>query len=120
MLIMIKVLVGVYALSVNVYSFFLLKFQRDSFEEGECENAVHDGKLFIVALLGGAIGIYAGIFALRYRLHSMFLMVLMPVIIVLNVYLFFLGFTGDFGLYRDYTVVQSSISALFRTLSAYS
>ena len=77
----------------------LLKFQKDGYEEGECENAVHDGKLFIVAILGGGLGIYASMFALKYRLKSMFLMVLMPVIIVLNCYLFFLAITGDFGFY---------------------
>ena len=105
MLVFIKVLLAVYAIAINVYSFVILKSQKDSFEEGECENAVRDGKLFISALLGGATGIYIGMFALKYRLKSMFLMVLMPVLIVVNVYVFFLGFTSDYGVYRTYQML---------------
>ncbi len=102
MLILIKVLVSVYFVAMNVYSFMLLKAQRDSYDEGECETAVHDGRLFITAVLGGAIGIYVAMFALKYRLRSMFLMVLMPVIIVVNLYLLYLGLTFDFVSYNDY------------------
>ncbi len=98
----------VYVLSINVYSFLLLKFQKDANDEGECENAVHDGKLFVTAILGGAVGIYAAMFAFKYRLKSMFLMVLMPVIIVLNVYLIVLAFTGDYGLYPEYRIGYSA------------
>ncbi|MBQ7164978.1 MAG: hypothetical protein IJU84_03885 [Clostridia bacterium] len=99
MLIFLRILLGVYTLAMNAYSFLLLKFQKDSYDEGECENAVHDGKLFIAALLGGALGIYVAMFALKYRRRSMFLMVLMPVIIVVNAYLLYRAFTGTYGLY---------------------
>ena len=101
MLVFLKILVGVYAAAMNVYSFTLLKSQRDANEEGDCENGVHDGKLFFSALLGGALGIFVGTFVLRYRRRSMFLMVLMPVLIVANAYLFFIAFTGDLLIYRD-------------------
>jgi len=101
MLILIRILLTVYILAINVYSFLLLKFQRDSYEDGECENSVRDGKLFTTAVLGGALGIYVAMFAFRFRLKSMFLMVLMPVLIVLNGYLVVMGFIGDFGLYRN-------------------
>lgn len=109
---MIKVLIGVYFIAMNVYSFLLLKSQRDSYDEGECENAVHDGKLFIAAILGGATGIFAGIFALKYRMRSMFLMVLMPVIIVINWYLVFVGLTSSYGLYaaRGYEIFLNGIN----------
>ena len=96
MLILIRVLLIVYFVAMNVYTFFLIKYQRDSFDEGECQNAVHDGKIFISALLGGATGIYVGSFVFKYRLRSMFIMVLMPVLIVLNAYALYLGLVADF------------------------
>ncbi|MBP5308455.1 MAG: hypothetical protein J6Z34_04915 [Clostridia bacterium] len=99
MLVFLRVLISVYTVAVNAYSFLLVKFQKDAYEEGECENSVHDGKIFIAALLGGALGAFVAIFALKYRRRSMFLMVLMPVITVLNAYLVYLAFTGTFGLY---------------------
>ena len=95
MLIITKILLAVYYLAMNVYSFFLVKFQRDGFDEGECENAVHDGKIFISAILGGALGVYIAVFVFSYRKRSMFFMVLMPVLIVLNVYALYLGLTAD-------------------------
>ena len=95
MLILMRVLLIVYILAVNAYGFILVKFQKDGYDSGECENAVHDGKLFITALLGGALGIFVAIFVFKYRMKSMFFMVLMPVIAVLNGYLVFLAFTAD-------------------------
>ena len=37
MLILIRVLLGVYLAAMNLYAFFQIKLQRDSFECGECE-----------------------------------------------------------------------------------
>ena len=51
-----------------------------------------DGKLLITALLGGGAGVYAAMFLMKFRTDSMLLMILVPVIIVLNFYLFFLLF----------------------------
>lgn len=85
-----------YAIAINVYSFLLLKFQKDGYDEGECENTVRDGKIFLTSLLGGGIGIYTSMFAFKYRLKSMFFMVFTPVIIVFNCYLFFLAITSNF------------------------
>ena len=101
MLILVRVLIGVYTVAVNVYSFLLVKQQRDSVEEGECIEAVQDGKLFITALLGGAAGIYTAILTLRYRTKSMLLMVFMPIIAVLNGYALFLLLSSDFLLSRS-------------------
>lgn len=97
MLIFIKVVVIVYFLAVNVYGFLLIMFQKKS--EEECtERTVSDGKLFVAGALGGATGVYVAMFVFKYRLSSLFLMVMMPVLITINVYIIVFGFMNDFWL----------------------
>lgn len=90
-MILLYILLSVYILAVNFYSFRLVKTQRDDFEAGG-ELGCGDGKLILAALLGGAGAIYLTMFALRFRLGNLMLMISMPVLAVLNVYLFYLGF----------------------------
>lgn len=100
MLILIRILVAVYFLAINVYSFLLLRAQKNAECEGEC-NKVRDGSVYISALLGGATGIYVAMFVYKYRLRSLLLMVFMPVLIVLNVYLIIVGFVNNFWIITD-------------------
>lgn len=100
MVIFIYVLVSVYVIAINVYSFLLLRSQKNSEEDGECSK-VRDGNLFITAILGGALGIYLGIFILRFRMKSLFLMVFMPVIAVLNAFIIIYGFLNGFWLFNN-------------------
>ena len=86
------VLFAVYIAAINFYSFRLLKTQRDSWEDGNPLKG--DGKLILAALMGGAIAAYVTMFVLRFRLSNLLLMILMPLISVLNVYCFYLGFRG--------------------------
>lgn len=58
---------------------------------------VGDIKLFLPALLGGASGIYAFMFILKYKLKSMLFMLVMPVLTALDVYLVYLLFSWNFG-----------------------
>ncbi len=97
MLVFIKITVLVYFLAINVYGFILICVQKKSVEEA-CEKSVSDGKLFITGALGGATGIYVAMFVFKYRLTSLFLMVSMPVLIVLNFYVLIFGFYNDFWL----------------------
>lgn len=98
MLILIQILVFVYYLSINVYSFMLLRSQQKAEEEGDC-NKIRDGNLFVSALLGGALGIYVGTFVLKFRTKSLFIMVFMPVIIVLNLFFIISGYINDFWVF---------------------
>ncbi len=82
----------VYILAVNFYAFRFLKSQKESYEAGG--EIKGDGKLLLAAVLGGAIAVYASMFAMHYRLGNLFFMIFMPLIAVLNVYCFFLGFRG--------------------------
>ena len=54
MLVLIQILVAVYYLAINVYSFLLLRSQKISEENGDCSK-VRDGSVFIAAILGGAL-----------------------------------------------------------------
>ena len=97
MLVFIKIIVIVYFLSVNVYGFNLIAMQRKEHEECS-DKSVSDGKLFVAGALGGATGIYVGMFVFKYRLTSLFLMIAMPVLITINVYVLIFGFYNNFWL----------------------
>lgn len=99
MLILIQILIIVYYISINVYSFLLLRSQKKAEEEGDC-NKIRDGNLFITALLGGALGIYIGMFVLKFRTRSLFLMVFMPVILVCNLFFIIIGYANDFWVFN--------------------
>ena len=91
-MIFLYVLFAVYIFSINFYAWRLLKTQRDCTDEGEPPQG--DGKLILAAMMGGAIAVYVSMFVMRYRLSNLLLMVLMPMLAVLNVYCFYLGFRG--------------------------
>ena len=100
MLVLIQILVAVYFLAINVYSFLLHRAQKIAEWDGDC-NKVRDGSIIIAALLGGATGVYVAMFVFKYRLRSLLLMVFMPVLIVLNVYLIIVGFAHNFWIITD-------------------
>ena len=91
------IVLTVYILSVNFYAFRLVKMQRDDWEDGK-RSSGGDGKLLLTALLGGATGVYISMFAMKYRVTNVVLMVLMPLFAVLNCYCFFLAFRGIYTL----------------------
>lgn len=97
MLIFIKIIVAVYFTAINVYGFILIHLQRKAHEECQ-DKEVSDGKLFMAGALGGATGIYIAMFVFKYRLTSLFLMVVMPVLITINLYFLIVGFSNNFWL----------------------
>ncbi len=99
MYIFIRIIFAVYLLAINFYSFLLIKMQKKGTEENN--NEIRDGKLFITALLGGAIGIYVSMFVFKYRLNSLFLMVTIPVLIAVNVYIIITCISHNFGMVID-------------------
>lgn len=98
-MIFLYVLFSVYILAVNFCAFCLVKRQYDDREEsGDNSAKKGEGKLLLIALLGGSATVFATMFALRYRLSDILLMIGLPLLAVLNVYAFFLGFRGIYFL----------------------
>lgn len=78
----------------------MLHYQKKAREDGDEENiAISDSKLILAGLLGGASGIFVFMFIFKYRLKSIIMMVLMPILIALNVYVIFLILSNRFGIF---------------------
>ncbi|HIY77978.1 MAG TPA: DUF1294 domain-containing protein [Candidatus Borkfalkia excrementavium] len=82
------IIVIVYIVSVNLYSFMLIKTQKRRSMERGVQEKFRDGKLFLAGLIGGAAGAYIAMFVLKFRTDNLILMIFMPLLIVLNIYLF--------------------------------
>ena len=91
-MILLYILLATYILSVNFFAFRLIKSQRDA--AAAEEDHAGDGKLLLAAALGGALTMYAAMFAYRYRLENCLLMLALPLLAVINLYCFYLGFRG--------------------------
>ncbi len=113
-MILLYILLTAYILAVNFYAFLLVKGFRDKERLTELEkqaqplssaaqepiapkNERYLGKLLITGALGGAITIYVSMFLLKYKRADLLLMVVMPLLGVLNVYVFVLLFRSGFG-----------------------
>ena len=107
-------LLAAYILYINFYSFLLVKTLRDQEkQEARSQTAAlpvsaaaeekpksiekPTGRLYLTGLLGGAVTIYVCMFLYKYKRNDLLLMVLMPVLGVLNIYLFALLFKSGFG-----------------------
>ena len=87
-----------YLLAINFYAFLLVKNLKDELSEnGDYKKS--DGRLFLTGLLGGAITVYVCLFIFKYRQKSLFLMILMPLLGVLNVYVTVLAFRSGFSFF---------------------
>ena len=113
-MLILYVLLIAYILSINFYAFLLVKSLRDQERETEFReqaaplvstNAAPPtkppekflGKLCIAGALGGALTIYICMFLFKYKRGNLILMVLMPLLAVLNIYLFVLLFKSGFS-----------------------
>ncbi len=86
------IIIIVYIIAINLYGILMLRFQKKAREDGDEENiGISDTKLLLAGILGGATGIFVFMFIFKYRLKSLFMMVLMPVFIAINIYLLFIA-----------------------------
>ena len=116
-MIILYILFIAYILAINFYAFLLVKSYRDKEKQAEelkqaepLLQAANDtlptkapekvsGKLLITGLLGGAITIYICMFILKYKRSDLLLMILMPLLGVLNIYLWVLMFRSGFSFF---------------------
>ena len=120
-MILLYILLIAYIIAINFYAFILVKSLRDKEKQDELnataeplppseENQTENGrvqtksnrpisKLCITGALGGALTIYVCMFILKYRRTELLLMVLMPLLGVLNVYLWVLLFRSGFSFF---------------------
>lgn len=120
-MILLYILLIAYILSINFYAYLLVKSLRDKAREEEGKQAAIkltspasaqsaepaplrrtervSGKLYITGLLGGAITVYLCLFLLKYRRSDLLLMVVMPLLGVLNIYLWVLLFRSGFSFF---------------------
>ena len=91
-MLLLYILAAVYIAAINLYGFLLVKTQKKRRDERGERAAAADAKLIIASLLGGAAAVYTAMFVTKFRTDSLLLMILVPVLIVLNLYLFFILF----------------------------
>ena len=84
----------VYIFAVNFYAFWMMKSLKSADEDKQQEA---DKKLAVTAALGGAITIYVCMFVFKYRLNSMFLMLLTPLLGAINLWLWVVAIGSGFG-----------------------
>ena len=112
-MIILYIILIVYILAVNFYAFLLVKTLRDTEKEDEKSHIEFTSnvsatksptlpekptrRLYLTGLLGGAVTVYVCMFLFKYKRNDLLLMVLMPVLGVLNIYLFALLFKSGFG-----------------------
>lgn len=114
-MIILYILLIAYIAAINFYAFLLVKTLAAKEREAEVnrqaapllehsQNAQSQstppqkfiGKLCITGALGGAITIYVCMFLFKFRRSDLLLMVLMPILGVLNVYLWVILFRSGF------------------------
>ena len=120
-MIILYILLIAYIVAINFYAFLLVKTlaakEREAELERQASPLIHSaqnpqntsptpqastpqkmiGKLCITGALGGAITIYVCMFIFKFRRSDLLLMVLMPLLGVLNVYLWVILFRSGFA-----------------------
>ena len=79
-------LLAAYLLAVNLYAFLWVRTQRRA-AEGRARGGSGNARLLLAGLLGGALGGYIAMLALRFKTDNLLPMLLLPLMIVLNGYL---------------------------------
>ena len=113
-MILLYILLIAYIIAINFYAFLLIKSLKAQDKSDEIRRQAEPlasmaseeaspqknrslSKLILTGALGGAISIYACMFIFKYKRTDLLLMVLMPLLGVINVYIFVLLFKSGFG-----------------------
>lgn len=97
--IVIAAVSGVYLCAVNVYAFLLVRSLCFSTRSRAISEGAANKKLFIAALLGGAVCAYIAMLVYRCKTNELLPMILIPVIAAANIALTALAVRGAFLLF---------------------
>ena len=81
-----KVILFFYILVLNCASFFLCAYDKRAARRRKWR--VPERTLFLFALLGGGTGLYLGMLLVRHKTRHMKFMIGVPLVILLNLYLY--------------------------------
>lgn len=95
-MLLLYILFGVYLIAVNIYSFMLVRSQKQASHDRDHTPKNLNGKLLISGFLGGAIAAYAALFLLKFKTDNLLLMIILPILAVLNIYLIIILFRNGF------------------------
>lgn len=99
MIVLLIVLLVVYVLAVNFYSFMLMLLQKkQSSLATKPKRVITDGKILLSAVLGGALSTFISTFLLKYRRDSILIMVVTPLLVAIQVFIVVSAFTSGFWL----------------------
>ena len=94
---MLVFLLIVYILAINFYAFLFMRNIKNSDSEMQKQ---YDGKLSLVALLGGGIAIFTCMFIYKNRLDNLFFMIAVPLLSALHIYLWIIAIRSGFAIFR--------------------
>ena len=94
---MLIVLLIVYILAINFYAFL---FMRSIKNEDETAQKTYDGKLSLIALLGGGLTIFTCMFIFKNRLNNLFFMLAVPLLSALHICFWIMAFRSGAGIFR--------------------
>lgn len=94
--ILVYIITIVYFIAINLYGILMLRYQKKYSETDDNKLKISDAKIYLAGFLGGAIGIFVFMFIFKYKLKNLFMMVLMPIFIAINVYLLILAYNSGF------------------------
>ena len=97
--IVIAAVSGVYLCAVNVYAFLLVRSLCFSTRSRAISESAANKKLFVAALLGGAVCAYIAMLVYRCKTNELLPMILIPVIAAANIALTALAVRGVFLLF---------------------
>jgi uncharacterized membrane protein YsdA (DUF1294 family) len=87
----------VYVLAINFYAFLFMKEQKNANAE---EQKQADGKLSLIALLGGGITVFTCMFIFKNRLNNLFFMLAVPLLSALHICLWIMAIRACWGIFR--------------------
>ena len=94
---MLIVLLIVYILAINFYAFLFMRSIKD---KPSAEQKDYDGKLSLIALLGGGITVFVFMFVYKNRLNNLFFMLAVPLLCALHICLWIMAFRACWGVFR--------------------